>query len=502
MSRIQEQPHADEFARPQPMRRVGKLRLELDRAGGLQDLVVDQRELALVQLDLAVLAVGENRERSFGLQLLLLDLRQVGLRQREDHRDRLDLRGDHEPVGIGRMDDVADIDLTDADDAVDRRSQPRVAELNVGGIDERLIGFDGVLQLRHLRLLGVQQLRRGIARLRQRGVAVEIGQRIRQLRLIAVSVRRQLFDLGLIGTRIDLRQQIAGMDGLAFGEIDADELALNLAAHDNRIVSDDGADAGQIDRHVVLSDCAGDDRHRRRVGAAELFDVRFAVRDANAAPPARTTASRTVAMMRFRRMADPPVCAFSRRPSRRCCRRSAKWAQLNGHGVGLTPALPSSVEPSGIVPMPSGALRAGDECAARLTKCRGCLNWTPDYMCSPKRRWLCPLPSATCPWQCQGHRHRIVRSHCSRGAPTTAEQIVNPDPNVLGRCRAQSGRRQLGCAQGHSGGSDRAGGAELMPNGEVTPIPGIGLPIPATCAKTGVQPRSVARKRRSVRDAW
>jgi hypothetical protein len=32
---------------------------------------------------------------------------------------------------------------------------------------------------------------------------------------------------------------------------------------------------------------------------------------------------------------------------------------LKGHGVGLTPALPSSVEPIGIVPMPSGALELG-----------------------------------------------------------------------------------------------------------------------------------------------
>src|SRR5260370_28654326 len=54
MPRIEQQPYADEFARPQPMRRVGKFRLELDRAGRLQNLVVDQRELALVQLNLAV----------------------------------------------------------------------------------------------------------------------------------------------------------------------------------------------------------------------------------------------------------------------------------------------------------------------------------------------------------------------------------------------------------------------------------------------------------------
>ena len=35
------------------------------------------------------------------------------------------------------------------------------------------------------------------------------------------------------------------------------------AMHDHRVVGDDGADAGQIDRHVVLGDHSGDDRHRR-----------------------------------------------------------------------------------------------------------------------------------------------------------------------------------------------------------------------------------------------
>ena len=78
--RIEQQPHIDEFARPKPVRRVGKFGLEPDRAGGLQDLVVDQRELAFVELDRVVLAVGEHRERPLG-HLLLLNLRQVGLRQ-------------------------------------------------------------------------------------------------------------------------------------------------------------------------------------------------------------------------------------------------------------------------------------------------------------------------------------------------------------------------------------------------------------------------------------
>jgi hypothetical protein len=35
-------------------------------------------------------------------------------------------------------------------------------------------------------------------------------------------------------------------------------------------------------------------------------------------------------------------------------------------------------------------------------------------------------------------------------------------------------------------------GVPAMPNGEVAPIPGVGLPIPPTCARTGLQPKSAA----------
>jgi len=79
------------------------------------------------------------------------------------------------------------------------------------------------------------------------------------------------------------------------------------------------------------------------------------------------------------------------------------------------------------------------------------------------------------------------------GAPTTAEQTVNPDPNVLGGAGLSPGVASSVAPSGTPVGPT-APAAELMPNGEVTPIPGIGLPIPATWAKTGLQPRSVARE--------
>jgi hypothetical protein len=54
------------------------------------------------------------------------------------------------------------------------------------------------------------------------------------------------------------------MDGLSFGEVDADELALDLGPHDVGVVGNHGADAVLIDRHVMLRDHAGNDRDRRR----------------------------------------------------------------------------------------------------------------------------------------------------------------------------------------------------------------------------------------------
>src|ERR1019366_729673 len=142
---------------------VWKVGLESYRASGLQDLIVDETKHALAQLDRTVLTIGENGERPLGLLLLLLNLRQIRLWEREYQRNRLDLRDDHEPVGVCRMDDVPPVDLTDAGDTINRRRQSRVAKLHVRGVDERRIRFDSVLQLRHLCLLGVNQLRCGIA---------------------------------------------------------------------------------------------------------------------------------------------------------------------------------------------------------------------------------------------------------------------------------------------------------------------------------------------------
>ena len=58
------------------------------------------------------------------------------------------------------MNDVPDIDLANAGNAVDWRDELRVAELHLRRLDQGIVPFDGVLKLGDLRLLGVGQLLR------------------------------------------------------------------------------------------------------------------------------------------------------------------------------------------------------------------------------------------------------------------------------------------------------------------------------------------------------
>src|SRR6267378_8241305 len=110
---------------------VGKLGLELNRAGGLQDLVVDEVDLAFIKLDLVVLTVSENRERLLVISHPLLNFRQICLGKREDQRYRLDLGDDDETIRVRRVNDVAYVDLPHACDARDRRGQLGISKLDL-----------------------------------------------------------------------------------------------------------------------------------------------------------------------------------------------------------------------------------------------------------------------------------------------------------------------------------------------------------------------------------
>ena len=214
--RGQKQSRIDELAWPEPTLRIGEVGAQLNCAGGLNDLIVDEDELALVELGLVILAVGVDRKRAF--RHLLLDLGECFLREREDHRDRLNLRDIDKAVRISRMNDVADIDLANAGDAIDRRGELGVAQIDAGRIDQRFVRFDRGLQLAELSLLRFDQLGRRKPLCPKLGVAIEIGLRIDQLGLIALAVGDRLVELCLIGARINLGQRVTLVHGLSLLE--------------------------------------------------------------------------------------------------------------------------------------------------------------------------------------------------------------------------------------------------------------------------------------------
>src|SRR4029077_1773862 len=78
MPRVDQQPRVHELAWPQQMLLIGKLGSQPDRTGGLNNLVIDEVECALIEL-LAVLAIDEDGDRPPGHAFL--DWNEVGLRQ-------------------------------------------------------------------------------------------------------------------------------------------------------------------------------------------------------------------------------------------------------------------------------------------------------------------------------------------------------------------------------------------------------------------------------------
>ena len=262
---------ADELARPQPLVLVGKFRLQPDRAGGLIDLIVDQQQMALGELILVVLIEGENRDAA--AQHRLAHRAEGALRQRENHVARFYLGQHRERIDIGGVDDVADVDLAKADDAVDRCYDRRIGELSLRRLDGALVGVDRGLEMIDLGLLQIDVLLRIEILGLQGGEARKILLRIDQLRLIVRFLGDGLIEDGFERRRIDPRQHVALAHLLALAEVDGNQLAGDLGADGDGVVGRHGAERVVIDRDVVLGRFGDRDRHHRRAGDRGGFAV-------------------------------------------------------------------------------------------------------------------------------------------------------------------------------------------------------------------------------------
>ena len=74
------------------------------------------------------------------------------LRHREADEDRLDLRDGDERGVLAGLDEVAEVDEPGAGAPVDRRADVGVLQVEVGGVDLRLVGGEGAFQLADPRL--------------------------------------------------------------------------------------------------------------------------------------------------------------------------------------------------------------------------------------------------------------------------------------------------------------------------------------------------------------
>ena len=177
----------------------------------------------------------------------------------ENHRNRFDLRDRHD-AGLGRgIDDVADIDLAQADDAGDRRPDGGVVELGLGVGNGRNVGRDLRRHLLNGGTLGIQLLPgRELAEL---GVSLQIQVGIGQIGLVLFLLGLGLIERSLIWSGIDFSEQVALIDLLTFLEGDFVDLAIDTATHEDGVKTLNRSKPGQIDRKIGFLDWRGGDAH-------------------------------------------------------------------------------------------------------------------------------------------------------------------------------------------------------------------------------------------------
>src|SRR5439155_23248643 len=115
--------------------------------------------------------------------------RQLVLRQGEDDRDRLQLGYDDDAVRITRLDVIAGVNLAQPDAAGDRRDDTAIGQVQLLGVDLRLIGLHDRRLLLHRRRLSIQGLAGDRVLCDERLIALQIDLGVFQRRLILGQLR-------------------------------------------------------------------------------------------------------------------------------------------------------------------------------------------------------------------------------------------------------------------------------------------------------------------------
>ena len=184
LSDLRQQAGIDELVGEQLIILVFKQGLKPHGPGVGIDLIVDGQKMSHGQLFALITVKGHNLRPPAGLELAE-HLGNVVLGQGKDDRDGLKLGDDHQPVGVGGMDDIPRIHQTQTDPAADRGRDPAVDQLQLGVIDLPLVGLDRPFVLPHQGLLGVELLFGDGVLLPEIPVSLQVEDGVLQERLVA-----------------------------------------------------------------------------------------------------------------------------------------------------------------------------------------------------------------------------------------------------------------------------------------------------------------------------
>ncbi|CAI3801754.1 hypothetical protein GLGCALEP_02817 [Pseudomonas sp. MM221] len=291
---IGQQAHVDELVGEQGQVLVLEAALELEGTGGGVDLVVDAAQHA-GGLQLAVTAVPGLDRQAGATAVAFQHSAQFGFRQGERNADRLGLGNHHQRGGVVGCHQVAQVELAQAHAAVDWRTNLGEVEVQAGIVDLCLVGLDQPLELRHLCFGGVEGLLGNTVFGVQAFVAGQVDLGVFQLRLVLRQGAFSLLKGDAVRARVDFSEQVAGLDLLAFLEVDFYQLASHAAAHIDRVGGGDRAQGLVVKREVAYPHRLDPYRHR----VAGTAEARAAAHHAHA-------------------LAAAPAAGFFMR--RRCCR--------------------------------------------------------------------------------------------------------------------------------------------------------------------------------------
>ncbi len=214
-----EQLDVDELIREQRAVGVVEQRPQFDRARGRVDGIVERQQLAFGEFGAVGAVVGFDREGAPFVQPPH-QRRHVVFGNRKDHRDRLHLVDDDDPVRITRRDVVALVDLAQSHAAGHRRDDVRVDQIHLRGLQLALVRFDGALVLVDQRALSIELLHGDGVLLHQTLIARQVQFGVREQRLVAAQVALHLLHGGFIGAGVYLRKQVSLVHQLPFGKGD------------------------------------------------------------------------------------------------------------------------------------------------------------------------------------------------------------------------------------------------------------------------------------------